>query len=75
MANQVRVGTFVYRINPGNDKQLQRRSFVGSSWSRVAEFNGNHIPDLLLASNGKDIEVYTVRYVYLREYSGNIRKK
>ena len=75
MANQVRVGTFVYRINPGNDKQLQRRSFVGSSWSRVAEFNGNHILDLLLASNGKDIEVYTVRYVYLREYSGNIRKK
>ena len=75
MANQVRVGTFVYRINPGNDKQLQRRSFVGSSWSRVAEFNGNHILDLLLASNGKDIEVYTDRYVYLREYSGNIRKK
>ena len=75
MANQVRVGTFVYRINPGNDKQLQRRSFVGSSWCRVAEFNGNHILDLLLASNGKDIEVYTDRYVYLREYSGNIRKK
>ena len=75
MANQVRVGTFIYRINPDNDKQLQRRSFVGSSWSRVAEFNGYHILDLLLACNGKDIEVYTDRYVYLREYSGNIRKK
>ena len=75
MANQVRVGTFIYRINPDNDKQLQRRSYGGSSWSRVAEFNGNHILDLLLASNGKDIEVYTDRYVYLREYSGNIRKK
>ena len=74
MANQVRVGTFIYRINPDNDKQLQRRSYGSSSWSRVAEFNGNHILDLLLASNGKDIEVYTDRYVYLREYSGNIKK-
>jgi hypothetical protein len=41
----------------------------------VTEFNGYHILDLLLASNGKDIEVYTDRYVYLREYSGNVRKK
>lgn len=75
MANQVRVETFVYRINPDNDKELQRRSIGGSCWSRVTEFNGNHILDLLLASNGKDIEVYTDRYVYLREYSGNVRKK
>lgn len=74
MANQVRVGTFIYRINPDNDKELQRCSYGSSSWCRVAEFNGNHILDLLLASNGKDIEVYTDRYVYLREYSGTIRK-
>jgi hypothetical protein len=75
MANQVRVETFIYRINPDNDKELHRRSIGGSSWSRVTEFNCNHILDLLLASNGKDIEVYTDRYVYLREYSGNVRKK
>jgi hypothetical protein len=75
MANQVRVGTFIYRINPNNDKEMQRCQYGSSSWSRVAEFNGNHILDLLLAPNGKDIEVYTDRYVYLREYSGNIRKK
>jgi hypothetical protein len=75
MANQVRVGTFIYRINPDNDKELQRRSYGSESWSRVTEFNGNHILDLLLASNGRDIEVYTDRYVYIREYSGGIRKK
>ena len=75
MANQVRVESFIYRINPDNDKELQRRSFNSNSWSRVAEFNANHIIDLLLAPNGRDIEVYTDRYVYLREYSGNIRKK
>ena len=75
MANQVRVVTFIYRINPNNDKEMQRCQYGSSSWSRVAEFNGNHILDLLLAPNGKDIEVYTDRYVYLREYSGNIRKK
>ena len=40
MANYVRVGTFIYRINPDNDKQLQRCSYGSSSWSRVAEFNG-----------------------------------
>lgn len=27
MASQVRVGTFIYRINPNNDKELQRRSY------------------------------------------------
>ena len=75
MANQVRVEAFIYRINPDNDKELQRRSIGGSSWSRVTEFNGNHILDLLLASNGRDIEVYTDRYVYVREYSGGIRRK
>ena len=75
MANQVRVESFLYRINPDNDKELQRRSYGDSSWSRVAEFNGNHIIDLLLAPNGRDIEVYTDRYVYVREYSGGIRKK
>ena len=75
MANQVRVGTFIYRINPDNDKELQRRSYGSCSWSWVTEFNGNHILDLLLSATGKDIEVYTDRYVYVREYSGNVRKK
>ena len=59
MANQVRVGTFIYRINPNNDKEMQRCQYGSNCWSRVAEFNGNHILDLLLAPNGKDIEVYT----------------
>ena len=40
MVNQVKVGTFIYRINPDNDKQLHRCSYGSSSWSRVAEFNG-----------------------------------
>jgi hypothetical protein len=74
MANQVRIESFVYRINPDDDRQLQRRSIGGTSWSRVCEFNGYHILDLL-APNGRDIEVYTDRYVYIREYSGGIRKK
>ena len=75
MANQVRVETFIYRINPKDDRELQRCSIGGSSWSRVTTFNGYHILDLLLSPNGRDIEVYTDRYVYIREYSGNVRKK
>ncbi len=76
MAQTVKSGSFLYRINPNNNKELQRCSIgATNSWSRVCEFNGNHILDLLLASNGKDIEVYTDLYVYVREYSGGIRKK
>jgi len=75
MANQVKVEAFIYRINPDDDRQLQRRSIGGTGWSRVTEFNGHHILDLLLASNGRDIEVYTDMYQYVREYSGLVRKK
>ena len=49
--------------------------YGGNSWSRVTEFNGNHILDMLLAPNGKDIEVYTDRYVYIRDSCGGVRKK
>lgn len=75
MATQVKSGGFVYRINPNDDRELQRRTFNGNSWSFVTKFNGYHILDLLLAPNGKDIEVYTDRYVYIRLYSGGIKVK
>ena len=75
MANQVRIEANVYRINPDDDRQLQRRSINGTQWSYVTGVNGYHILDLLLAPNGHDIEVYTDHGVYLREYSGCIRKK
>ena len=76
MAQIVKSGSFLYRINPSNDKELQRCSIGATNgWSRVCDFNGNHILDLLLAGNGKDIEVYTDRYVYVRDFSGGIHKK
>lgn len=75
MAQTVKSGGFLYRINPNDNRQLQRCSIGANSWSRVCEFNGYHILDLLLAPNGKDIEVYTDRYVYIRDYSGGIRMK
>ena len=75
MANQVRIQSYIYRINPDDDRQLQRRGIGGENWSRVTEFNGYHILDLLVAPNGRDIEVYTDRYNYVREYSGVVRKK
>ena len=76
MAQTVKSDGFLYRINPNNDKEMQRCSIGATNgWSRVTEFGGNHILDLLPASNGKDIEVYTDRYVYIREFSGVVRKK
>lgn len=75
MAQQVRVDSFIYRINPKNNKELQRTSYGSSNWSKVSEFNGYEILDLLLCENKKDIEIYTDRYIYIRENNGNIKKK
>lgn len=73
MAQAVKVGGFIYRINPNDNREMQRCSIGASSWSRIAYFDGYHILDLLIDSNGKDILVYTDRYLYVREYNGNIR--
>lgn len=75
MAQAVKVGGFIYRINPNDDRQLQRATMGGNSWSRVTEFNGHHILDLLVAPNGCDIEVFTDFGTYIREASGAVRKK
>lgn len=53
MAQAVKVGGFIYRINPADDRQLQRATMGSNSWSRVTEFNGHHILDLLLAPTEK----------------------
>jgi len=50
-------------------------TFIGLLVLVLIFFTGGGILDLMLASNGKDIEVYTDRYVYVKMYSGGIRKK
>lgn len=75
MAQAVKIGGFIYRINPNDDRQLQRATMGSNSWSRVTEFNGHHILDLLLAPNGKDMEMYTNRYVYIQQYRDGIKVK
>ena len=40
MAQAVKVGGFIYRINPADDRQLQRATMGSNSWSRVTEFKG-----------------------------------
>jgi len=75
MASQVRVGSFIYRINPEDDTQMQRRSIGSNTWSYVTNFNGYHILDMLPDANGKDILVYTDHYVYVRLHSGGVRRK
>jgi hypothetical protein len=58
MAQQVKAGSYI-RINPSNDRELQRCSIGATSWSRVCDFNGNHILDLILASNPISIGIMT----------------
>ena len=75
MAQAVKVGGFIYRINPADDRQLQRATMGSNSWSRVTEFNGHHILDLLLFNDAAATEIYTDYGIYIREYSGGVRRK
>lgn len=72
MANKIRVGSWVFRINPDDPRTLQRATIGSNSWSRVTEFNGYEILDLL--QQGEDLYVVTERYDYIRRKSGVIEK-
>ena len=77
MASQVRIGTFIYRINPANDKELQRCTYGSSGWSRVTEFNGHHITGGQYGNLGSSVAVATIRNGELQwtnEFSQEIKE-
>ena len=71
MAQECKVGGWLYRIDPSNNKKLQSRS-VGSS--NYAGFwmapNGEKIFDI--SASGDDLLISTDRHNYVRKKSGNI---
>lgn len=71
MAQQVKID-FFYRINPSNDKELQRSSNGSSGWSRVCGFNDAHIYDLSVS--GDKIIANTSNGTFVREHSGVVHK-
>lgn len=72
MALSVKVGSFIYRFNPSNPKELQRRSQNSSSWSFVCSCNGYEILDL--ETRGNDIIMSTDHGTYIRKEGGSETK-
>ena len=71
MAQECKVGTNLYRINPGNNKELQVRSIGGSSYSRHwTAPNGERILDI--NASGDELMISTDRHNYVRKKSGSI---
>ena len=71
MAQSCKVGTYIFRINPSDDRQLQVRSIGGSSFAHYwTAPNGYHILDLM--PRGDEMVIYTDRYNYVRKRSGSI---
>ena len=71
MAQSCKVDTYIFRINPSDDRQLQVRSIGGSSFAYYwTAPNGYHILDLM--PRGDEMIIYTDRYNYVRKRSGSI---
>ena len=71
MAQSCKVGTYIFRINPSDDRQLQVRSIGGPSFAYYwTAPNGYHILDLM--PRGDEMVIYTDRYNYVRKRSGSI---
>ena len=71
MVQSCKVGTYIFRINPSDDRQLQVRSIGGSSFAYYwTAPNGYHILDLM--PRGDEMVIYTDRYNYVRKRSGSI---
>lgn len=71
MAQSCKVGTYIFRINPSDNRQLQVCSIGGSSFAYYwTAPNGYHILDLM--PRGDEMGIYTDRYNYVRKRSGSI---
>lgn len=74
MAKECKAGSWLFRINPSNDKELQRASMGSSSYSHLwSAPNGERILDI--NAKGEDVLISTDRHNYIRSKSGNVSLK
>jgi hypothetical protein len=74
MARECKAGSWLFRINPSNDKELQRASTGSSSYSHLwSAPNGERILDI--NAKGEDIVISTDRHTYVRSKSGGVSCK
>ena len=71
MGNACKAGAWLFRINPKNDRELQKASIGSSSYSFLwSAPNGEHILDI--SPKGEDVLIQTDRHNYIRQKSGGI---
>lgn len=74
MARECKAGSWLFRINPNNEKELQRASLGSTSYSQVwTAPNGERILDI--NANGDDVDIQTDRHNYVRSKSGGVKLK
>ena len=74
MARECRAGSWLFRINPSNDKELQKASLGSSSYSHIwSAPNGERILDIM--AKGDEVLIQTDRRNYIRSKSGGVSPK
>lgn len=74
MARECKAGTWLFRINPSNDKELQKASLGSTSYSHIwSAPNGERILDI--SSRGEEVLINTDRHNYVRSKSGGVFQK
>lgn len=72
MARECKAGSWLFRINPNNDKELQRG--LSGSYSHLwTAPNGERILDI--NAKGEDVNIQTDRHNYVRLKSGVVKLK
>ena len=74
MARECKAGNWLFRINPNNEKELQRASLGSTSYSQVwTAPNGERILDI--NAKGDEVDIQTDRHNYVHLKSGGVKLK
>ena len=74
MARECKAGSWLFRINPSNDRELQKASMGSTSYSHIwSAPNGERILDII--AKGDDVVISTTRHTYVRSKSGGVNLK
>ena len=74
MARECKAGNWLFRINPSNEKELQKASLCSTSYSQVwSAPNGERILDI--NPKGDEVLISTDRHNYVRSKSGGVTLK
>ena len=74
MARECKAGNWLFRINPSNDKELQKASLGSSRYSHIwSAPNGERILDII--AKGDEVLIQTDRRNYIRSKSGGVSPK